>query len=221
MRYFYNKDNLPPNKERRRSLGNKQPQAFGAYRQLTLWSNTEMLTAAAVIAGEMTEYAGQARPNASAFQPLGRMAVTFVEFGSVRKAMNLGGLKEGLALGRKVQQIETPDMNVPFIDVEWYGSGDRKLVAILDRDSDAFTELRETAEAIESVFQETPGPLPVVRVPDHLTFLRYGHSRDGQPLNLRQKNYFADMAITRLDEKNIKSVTLGGLVIGEGYEREL
>jgi hypothetical protein len=222
MRHHHNKDNLPANKEGRHHFKKKTYQSFGAYRPLTPDSNFHLSSAVAEITLDMSRFLARERPNASELLTIGHMAVTFLEQIDVRDVMKRGGLKQGLALGRQLERLETSELPVGINDVSWVGSGERKLAAMLDRDSEGFGELQQVAETVESVLSSgTSGPTPRVRVPEHVTLLRYGHARDGNRLSVMHKNELEDIAWDVLAARDITTVSLGKLMIGEGYDRPI
>lgn len=222
MRNFRNKDNLSANREGRNPQKRKQYEAFGAYRPLTADSQFELSSATAKIAHDMHKLLERKKADASEAYTIGRMAVTFVQHSHVRSVMRRGGLRQGLALGRQLEQIETSDLVLPFDDIDWVGANNRKLSLRLDRNSNAYGELEQVAEAVESVLCDgVAGPKLHVGVPDHVTILRYGNARDGRPLSLVQKNEIAEQAWVTLDDRAVTSVALGKLMIGHGYDKPL
>lgn len=222
MRQHHNKDNLPANREGRHHFKRKTYQSFGAYRPLTHESNFQLSSAVAEVALDMRRFLRRERPNASELFTISHMAVTFLEQIDVRDVMKRGGLRQGLALGRQLERLETSELPVGVNDVRWVGSGERKLSAMLDRDSDGFGELQQVAETVEGVLNSgATGPTPKVRVPEHVTLLRYGHARDGNKLSIAHKNELEDIAWDVLADRDITTVSLGKLMIGEGYDRPL
>lgn len=222
MRQYKNKDNLPANREGRKRHKTRQYNAFGAYRPLTADSQFELDSAVAEIALDVRKYIERTKPDSSTVYQMGRMALTFVQYGHVRSVMRRGGLRHGLALGRQLERIETADLSVPFNDVVWVGNGNRKLALKLDRASDAYSEIEQVAETVEKVLCDgVSGPKVRVGVPDHVSILRYGHPRDGRPLGIKQRAEITDQAWNILVDREIEAVALGKLMIGEDYDTPL
>jgi hypothetical protein len=115
-------------------------------------------------------------------------------------------------------EVYTPgELEVPFGRPEWgEGRGYRNLVLPFIA-SEADERLEAHTDLVTDALVEAEVSDIAVRIPTHVTLLRYGCNGDGQELSYRHADEVIDIMDRRLTAEDIGSVVLDEVVIGRSY----
>lgn len=207
-----------------RSRMRREP--FGIYRPLTADSKTHVRD---VLLGAQEDIDKEVWwKSGTKFNIKRDLGVTFVRRSDIVKAMGQGSIRRGFDFEQMVRRIESEPvlhderLDVPLDEMDWYGFGSSTLVAKL-APSEARMALENQSDALETILQGVSAELGSVDDPDHLSLYQFGARRDvhsrSHSLNTQQREQVAEIVQTHFDAARIGSITLGPIVVGDGYNR--
>lgn len=220
-------EQLFPNREQRLSTRRRAAaQVFGLY--LPLLSDIDVPLKHAV--KDTTQLLSRVRRGGSAeIVPNNNFGMTFAQHSTVNRSMR-NMLGQGFVLENFINHLQdapvavgASSIEVPVMGFDWKGNGNRKLAAVIDTGSLAFSALVDQAVEIEGVLDKERGSNNLeVATPNHVTVARYGHPGDGMSLS---RGHRADVA-ERFHEIFVEhndgaplTLTLGSLVVGKHYNQ--
>jgi hypothetical protein len=215
------------NSENRRTYGQRvEDEQFGIFRPVCREQAEQLKGVLYFARFAVNNYLGAVRGgsgSADLYIP-NDFGVTFVMNQHVRGAMKRGMLQRGFSHAQLERRIEsTPELQETETEVaigglRWVSQHNRKL-AVSFSQTPEYDYLGEQSEALHNVLHEVNAGVLAVAHPNHVTLMRYGHDGDRLDLNQRHRDGVADIIQHHLDDAQIGSVRLDGLVVGKSYSQ--
>lgn len=221
-------EQLFPNREQRLSTRRRAAaQVFGLY--LPLMTDIEAPLKHAV--KDTTQLLSRVRKGGSAeIAANNNFGMTFAQHAAVnRNIRNMLG--QGFVLENFIGHLQDApvavgarSIEVPIAGFDWRGNGNRKLAAVVDMGSQAFSALVDQAVEIDGILERERGSNNLeVATPEHITVARYGHPGDGMSLSRKHRGEVAERFHEVFLEHNggdePLTLTLGSLVVGQHYNQ--